>query len=157
MKAKITGACIVFLVLFLLPHALMGASKMINKDHILNTGKEWQEIYDGYEVDESLLETLKSKIGENLEIVIYLGVWCGDSKTNVPGFIKLMEALEQEEVKVTYYDVSRKANKTIKYYVKEFKVERVPTFIFYRAGKEIGRIVENPTNSLIEDFIEIIF
>jgi hypothetical protein len=145
------------LMVLLLPHALMGETKMIKKDHILNTTKEWQEIYDQFEMDEGLLETLKSKTGEDLEIVVYLGIWCGDSKRNVPEFIKIIDALEQPDLKVTYYDVTRKANKDVKYYVEKYHVERVPTFIFYRSGKEIGRIVENPVNNLLEDFIEIVF
>jgi len=33
----------------------------------------------------------------------------------------------------------------------------VPTFIFYRGGGEIGRIVENPKAGMIEDFMEIVF
>jgi len=41
--------------------------------------------------------------------------------------------------------------------VEELKVERVPTFIFYRAGTEIGRIVENPTRGILEDFLAIVF
>jgi hypothetical protein len=53
--------------------------------------------------------------------------------------------------------VKRKPSKKVKYFVEELKVERVPTFIFYRDGKEIGRIIENPKTSLIEDFLEIVF
>jgi len=37
------------------------------------------------------------------------------------------------------------------------KVERVPTFIFFRDGREIGRIVENPKTGMVEDFMEILF
>jgi hypothetical protein len=35
-------------------------------------------------------------------------------------------------------------------------VEKVPTFIFYRSDREIGRIVENPKTGLLEDTIEIL-
>ncbi len=63
----------------------------------------------------------------------------------------------KQDLKVTYYNVPRKAKPTVKYYVEKLHVEKVPTFIFYRSAKEIGRIVENPSNSLIEDFLDIIF
>lgn len=136
-----------------------GVEKMekITKDNILKTGKAWQDIYSRYRVDESFIDTLKAKIGNDLKIDVYLGLWCGDSRNNVPKFIKIIDAVNQGNLTVNYYTVGRKAGKDIKYFIKHLKVERVPTFIFYRRGKEIGRIIENPKTSLIEDFLEIIF
>jgi len=37
---------------------------------------------------------------------------------------------------------------------KKFKIERIPTFIFLRNGKEIGRIIETPVKSLEEDWVQ---
>jgi len=129
----------------------------IDKDKILATSQEWKDNYLNYRVDNSFLETLKAKIGENLKIDVYLGTWCPDSLNNVPKFIKIIDAAAADNLPVNYYNVERKPSKEVKYFVEELKVERVPTFIFYRDGKEIGRIVENPKNSLLEDFLEIIF
>jgi thiol-disulfide isomerase/thioredoxin len=142
--------------LFLSTFFMLQGATAINKEKILKTSSVWQENYTNYQVDESLLDTLKTKIGDNLEIVVYLGTWCSDSENNVPKFMKIIDALGQD-VPVKYFNVKRKPNKNVKYYYKGLKVEYVPTFIFYRDGKEIGRIVENPQNSLIEDFLEIIF
>jgi len=143
------------LVIFLAMQ-LPGIEK-IDKDKILTTGQEWKDNYMNYHVDDALLETLKAKIGDNLKIDVYLGTWCPDSLNNVPKFIKIIEAAAVDNLPVNYYNVERKPSKEVKYYVEDLKVERVPTFIFYRDGKEIGRIVENPKNSLVEDFLEIIF
>lgn len=145
----------VSLVIFL--SMLLTGMKKIDKNKILETGQEWKDNYMNYRVDESFLETLKAKIGDNLKIDVYLGTWCSDSLNNVPKFIKIIEAVEEDNLPVNYYNVDRKPSKEVKFYVEDLKVERVPTFIFYRNGKEIGRIVENPKNSLIEDFLEIIF
>lgn len=144
----------VSLVLFLSP--LLTGMEKIDKNKILATGQEWKDNYMRYRVDESLLDTLKAKIGDDLKIDVYLGTWCSDSLNNVPKFIKIIEAAA-ENLPVNYYNVKRKPSSDVKYYVEDLKVERVPTFIFYRDDKEIGRIVENPKNSLIEDFLEIIF
>lgn len=143
------------LVIFLSP-LLTGMEKM-DRNKILATGQEWKDIYMSYRVDESFLDTLKAKIGDNLKIDVYLGTWCSDSINNVPRFIKIIDVVRNPNLPVNYYNVKRKPNSDVKYYVEDLKVERVPTFIFYRDGKEIGRIVENPKNSLIEDFLEIIF
>ena len=143
------------LVIFLSP-LLTGIEKM-DKAQILKTGPEWGTNYVRYRVDESFLDTLKAKVGDNLKIDVYLGTWCPDSINNVPKFIKIIDTVRNPNVTVNFYNVKRKASKDVKYYVKDLKVERVPTFIFYRDGKEIGRIVENPQKSLVEDFLEIIF
>lgn len=136
---------------------LLGESKAIEKETILQTSPEWQAVYDSYQPDESFLNILQSKVGKDLTIVVYLGTWCSDSKKNVPIFIKILDSLEQGLVTVSFFDVTRKANKDIKYYDESLKVERVPTFIFYRGDKEIGRIIENPQKTLLEDFLEIAF
>ena len=133
------------------------AVEKIAKDKILKTDQEWEDIYGQYQVDLSLLSILKEKLGDNLKIDVYLGLWCSDSKNNVPVFMKIIDVLGQDNLPVDYYTVERKANKDIIYYVEDLKVERVPTFIFYRKGQEIGRIVENPQKSIIDDFLEIIF
>ena len=46
--------------------------------------------------------------------------------------------------------------KTHDYSIKELKIKRVPTFIFYKEGKEIGRIIESPNETLEKDFLKIV-
>ena len=126
------------------------------KEKILAASPEWQEKYDGFEVGTDIVEALKAKTGGNMKIDVYLGLWCSDSRNNVPPFIKIMDRLGTGAA-VRYFSVPRKANNEVKYFIESLKVERVPTFIFYRDGKEIGRIVENPKPSLIEEFMDIVF
>lgn len=136
----------------------MPQPKKTDKASLLKKDHYWEKNYMTYRVDESLLDTLKTKIGSDLKIVVYLGTWCKDSRNNVPGFIKILDELEAgDKIAVEYYNVQRKPNTSVKYYYEKLKVERVPTFIFYRGGKELGRIVEQPRNSLVEDFLEIVF
>ena len=35
-------------------------------------------------------------------------------------------------------------------------IEKVPTFIFYKNGIEIGRIIESPEKSIEKDFLKIL-
>jgi len=155
----ITITLVVFLLSIMFAAVSYGAIKIesIDKDRILAAGEEWKKNYTDFEVDSAILDTLKTKTGENLRIDIYLAIWCGDSRSNVPKFIKILDALEAQGLTVNYFTVERKPSSDVKYFVEELKVERVPTFIFYRGGKEIGRIIENPQKSLIEDFLDIVF
>jgi ribosomal protein L30E len=134
----------------------LGATDKIGKNKILDAGEEWHQEYLNYRVDESFIDTLKSKIGKNLKIDVYLGLWCKDSKVNVPKFIKLVDTINNKNLIVNYYNCPRKANRQVKYYVEKFKVERIPTFIFYRNGKELGRIIEHPQKSIADDFLNIL-
>ena len=144
------------IILALLVSSTLLALEVIDRKKILDAGEEWKEMYDRYEIDKTTLDSLKSEMGENLMINVYLGLWCIDSLNNVPAFIKILDALEPDTVNVNYYSVKRSDKKGTSYFVSEFKVERVPTFIFYRSGKEIGRIIENPEKSLIQDFLDIV-
>jgi hypothetical protein len=74
----------------------------------------------------------------------------------VPPFIKIVDSLGTG-VTVRYVALPKKADKTLKYFVEDLRVERVPTIIFYRSDKEIGRIVENPKACMLEDFMDIVF
>ena len=165
-QKRLIHACFIFLgVAALLGSALLplhAGAKMakpgkIDKQKILDYDKEWKTEYLMYRVDHSFVSTLRAKMGKDMTIDVYLAMWCKDSRINVPKFIKILDVARQKEVKVNYYTVERKPDKSMKYYVKDLKVERVPTFIFYRNGKEIGRIVENPQKNMVEDVLDIIF
>lgn len=144
----------VLLVVFMLIMAVVFATVRVNKAQILKD-KDWNQRYLDYEPDSSMIDTLKSKVDKNLRIDVYLAFWCGDSKRNVPLFLKIIDQVGKE-VRVHYFSVDRKPSRDIKYFVDKLKVERVPTFIFYRDGKEIGRIIENPQKNMLEDFLEIL-
>jgi len=122
---------------------------------ILKTAPEWQAEYDNFVVDAEVLNILRAG-ARDLTIDVYLGTWCSDSRHNVPRFIKIIDALESPGMAVNYFTVDRKADRSVKYYVEEREVERVPTFIFLRDGREIGRIIENPKKTLPEDFADIV-
>ena len=143
-----------FLSILAAPAAV--TTTQMTKDSILQTSQAWKDNYLNYRVDESFLDTLKSKVDNQLTIDVYLGTWCSDSLNNVPSFIKIIELLDRADLPVRYFNVDRKPSQDVKFFVEDLKVERVPTFIFYRSGTEIGRIIENPKKSLIEDFIAII-
>jgi thioredoxin 1 len=128
----------------------------ISPEKILSTGPEWQEKYNAFQPEADMIEALKSKLDGQTKIEVYLGLWCKDSRNNVPLFLKIMSRAGGAAT-VRYFDLPRKENKDIRYFVEEWKVEKVPTFIIFRDGKEIGRIIENPKTGILEDLMEIVF
>ncbi len=98
---------------------------------------------------------------KDVEVEIFLGTWCGDSKKWVPKFVRLWEELGLDRKKLHFtalYDMMEGASKYKQGPNGEEKgkdIHRVPVFIFLRNGKEIARIVEHPVNDLETDLAQI--
>lgn len=116
--------------------------------------REWKKVYEAYVPDEGMVASLGSR-AEDLRVEVYFAFWCSDSLNHVPVFLKIMDAMGAAGFPAAFYEVERKALPEQKYYVEGLQVERVPTFIIYSAGGEIGRIIENPAISILEDILAI--
>lgn len=114
--------------------------------------------YDNYEPN---LEIIKD-IGSNLndyEIIFFMGTWCGDSKREVPKFYKILEALDFPVNQLTAVAVSREPGmykESPQHEEAGLNIVRVPTFIFFKEGKEVNRIIERPVETLEKDILKII-
>ena len=149
------GAALSVLLLFPILLSGMQATEELARDKVLAT-QGWQQKYDAYDPAAEMIDALKSKLGPNTKIDVYLGLWCPDSRNNVPPFIKILDRVGANMV-VRYFGSPRKASRDVQYYVEEMKVEKVPTFIVYRDGQEIDRIIENPKVGMLEDLMDILF
>lgn len=111
--------------------------------------------YDGYEVNEEVIKEIKSKL-KRFRIEVFIGTWCEDSQLQYPHFIKILDAAKFPMRRLETYAVNE--NKKSFYGEEEGKdIRFVPTFIFYRGGKEVARIVESPVSgSLEEDILMIV-
>lgn len=105
----------------------------------------------------AFLDTLSgfSNSLEGVEIKAFFGSWCPDSQWNLPCFIEMLEDLNFSMDNLKIYAVDGK--KLIPNVdVSGYGIDYVPTFIIYKDGVEIGRIVENPNESLEVDFYKIV-
>jgi len=94
------------------------------------------------------------KYSDSVTVEVYFGTWCDDSRFWVPAFIGLLDKTNLAD-KITLIAVPR-TKKTDETKKLEEIIERVPTFVFWRNGKEIGRIVETPEEYLVNDIILIL-
>jgi hypothetical protein len=114
----------------------------------------YKDEYKNYDPNREIVEKVKQHI-DGMDIMIVLGTWCHDSKEQVPRFFSIMDKIEFEDKKITMICIDRD-KKAGEIDIGELGIERVPTFIFYREKKEIGRITETPEKSLEEDMLLII-
>jgi thiol-disulfide isomerase/thioredoxin len=110
--------------------------------------------YRMYKPDSVTVNKIKQNIG-NVKTTIVMGTWCSDSREHVPHFFKIMDEADYPERNITLICVDRD-KKTASGNIDSLKIELVPTFIFYRNGKEIGRIEESPTQTFEADVYAIL-
>ena len=118
---------------------------------------EWfDKEFSAYQLDDSTLLTMdKDDFMNNVKITMVLATWCGDSRREVPRFYKILESMEYnlDNMKVICVNRSKNAEGTG---VGQLDIQRVPTFIFYKEGVELGRIIETPQESLEKDMAGIV-
>ena len=121
--------------------------------------QEWyQKNYTTYEVKDEVTKLRKAQI-KGVEVLAFMGTWCGDSKREVPRFYKVMDKIGFEEKTIKLVNVHANGEQYKQSPTAEEKglnIHRVPTFIFYKEGKEIGRIVESPVTSMEIDIAQIL-
>ena len=110
--------------------------------------------YNMYEVDSTSLAKISDKIN-NIDITIVMGTWCSDSRTLVPEFYKILDYFNypSDKVKLIMVDRDKKGRNDE---VADLNIHLVPTIIFYSKGKEAGRIIEAPAETLEKDMVRIL-
>jgi len=116
---------------------------------------EWFENnYNDYVLDKNLVQKIKRHL-KGITIKAFMGTWCEDSQHETPRFYKLLDSLKFDTNKLTMITVNR-AKKTPDNLQEGLNISRVPTFIFYKKNKEIGRFVEYPRETLEKDILKIV-
>ena len=90
------------------------------------------------------------KDGKGISILLVMGTWCPDSKRELPRYFATVDAAGIGDSKLTMIGVDR-SKKDTEGLTDKWNITRVPTFIFLRGGKEVGRFVEHtPADSTFE-------
>ncbi|AXT58687.1 thioredoxin [Aquimarina sp. AD1] len=140
-----------------------GTSNLTGKINFekLNTvpyGTWFSKNYESYTPNEQVINSIKTDL-PNYTIKIFMGTWCGDSKREVPKFYKVLQAANFPLNRLTTIavDADREHYKQSAGGEHEgLNIHRVPTFIFYKDGKEMQRIVESPKTTIEEDVRDIL-
>ncbi len=115
--------------------------------------------YENYQPTTAILDQLKKLKSEKTTIKIVFGSWCGDSKREVPRMLKTLHEAGFTDKNIELIGVYREPDvykQAPNHEEKDLNVYRVPTFIVYEKGKEIGRINEFPVESLERDLLKIV-
>ena len=110
--------------------------------------------YDNYTPDGEIMSQVTSLLDE-ITVTIVLGTWCSDSREQVPRFMKIIEAPENafREPVIICVDRYKKAGDVT---LEGMDILKVPTFLVYHYGMELGRIIETPKTTLEKDLLTVL-
>ena len=115
--------------------------------------------YDLYQPNTETIGSIKKLNTKDITIQVFLGTWCGDSKREVPRFMKLLNEISfpLQKVQIIAVGASDSLYKRSPQHEENGKgIYRVPVFVFYKNGIEVNRINEYPVFSLEKDMLTIL-
>jgi alkanesulfonate monooxygenase SsuD/methylene tetrahydromethanopterin reductase-like flavin-dependent oxidoreductase (luciferase family) len=115
---------------------------------------DWQAVAAAYQPKPACVDALRS-FGREVRIEIYLGTWCSDSKAQVSAFFKVLEMADSPLFQTVCTGIPEDKAKRAPFYQGK-DIVKLPTFLVYVAGQEVGRIVETPERSVEEDLVRIL-
>lgn len=121
-------------------------------------GPWFSDGYADYKVDQASLEGVKEAL-KDVEILAFMGSWCSDSQREVPHFFKILDQLGYDMGNFNIIALSNHPDhykQSPQHEEQGRDIEYVPTFIFLKDGRELGRIVESPEASLEKDMRKIL-
>ncbi|WP_457616347.1 thioredoxin family protein [Lutibacter sp.] len=127
-----------------------------SKEQLLTTAnKQWfSPNYKNYTLDTTVVKALKKNL-KDVSIVVFMGTWCSDSQRHIPAFYKILDEVQFDTKNAMLIAVNTHLKSPEKLH-KQYHISKVPTFIFYKNGKELGRIIETPQKSIEADILDIV-
>ena len=109
--------------------------------------------YSLYNPEAELIHQIDSlSPGDSVSVVF--GSWCPDSHMWVPMFLSIMDRTSLAH-KIGYIAVPESSGWRDEL-TPGLHIKRVPTFIFYHNGTEIGRIIEEPKGDIGKNIVDIL-
>jgi thiol-disulfide isomerase/thioredoxin len=120
--------------------------------------KWFQKGYLEYFVEDKKAKKL-GKYLKDMDIQVFMGTWCGDSKREIPRLVRVLEVARIDPARVNYicvYSEPERRNISPTMEQKGRNIHHVPTIILFKDGKEVGRVIESPLSSLEDDLLDIV-
>jgi hypothetical protein len=107
---------------------------------------------NNYHPNENMLNYIKDNRGA-FNVVAVAGTWDDQSRKLLPALYKIMILAGSPDEQVLTYGADEKLQTGAP---QDYKVKRLPTFILFRDGKEIGRISGDVGETLESDMAKIL-
>ena len=128
---------------------------MISEVKLLNEFSVFNKNFQEFSISDKELRLI-AQWPETLNIDVYFGTWCHDSEREVPKLLKLLKANRHITLTLITLDYEKEDPQAL---AQKNNIKYTPTFIIYRdesKKEELGRIIERPKRSLIEDINQLL-
>ncbi len=140
------------------PPAVVEGERMLlgetSYEDILYFFPDWREGHDTAVADPGIVQQL-AVIDEPLDVLLFVGTWCSDSRNGVPLFMKTLAEAENPNIRVRIFGVDRE-KRDPNGLAATYRIERVPTFVILSEGQELGRMVETPAVTFAQDLLQLL-
>lgn len=115
---------------------------IISREVLLNdTSFHWYaDNLKGYKPNQTALEGFKNQ-KDSIQLIAFMGTWCEDSQNVIPKLFSLLDQADFSTERITLIGVDRK-KKTLSHLSEALNIDKVPTIIVMKNGKEMGRVIE---------------
>lgn len=126
-----------------------GATGEMTIDKLWDTVPVWRSVMKNYQPNTQAVDAIKS-IDKDTTLTLAFGTWCPDSKNYIPRLIKALRASGNPKIQLKLIGIDNQFREPVSV-VQPLRITNVPTVIVERGGREIGRIVETPSASTMEE------
>lgn len=126
-----------------------GATGEMSLDKLWDTVPVWRSVMKNYQPNTQAVDALKAT-DKDTTLTLAFGTWCPDSKNYVPRLIKALRAADNAKIQLKLIGIDNQFREPVSA-VQPLRITNVPTVIVERGGREIGRIVETPSASTMEE------
>ncbi|WP_448546668.1 thioredoxin family protein [Thalassotalea fusca] len=157
---KVTFASVLFAVALIFSSDCYSSSNDVDDaiGHVTTGGikSEFKTFNDNYQTFQLTSEDAERVANwpENINVSVYFGTWCHDSQREVPKLFRIAEASLNVQFSWIALDRTKSDPQSL---AKLAGVKFTPTIVVYNNEHEIGRIIERPKVSLVDDLEKIIF
>lgn len=107
-----------------------------------------------YQPDPDAIAKLAA-LDKDTEIVLIVATWCPDCHRETPRFAKIIQLADNSNIRTRFIAVDRSRSDP-QGLAAGYDWQRIPTFMVFQNGQEIGRIVERPETTQEQDLVNIL-
>lgn len=124
----------------------------ISTNELLSTQQSFLVPYEQFTVSSQDILLIK-QWPSTVHVEVFFGTWCHDSQREVPKLLRLLTYNQAITKLLIALDYQKSDPEGL---AKQKAIKYTPTIVLYKNDQEIGRIIERPSKSLIEDIDEMI-
>lgn len=117
------------------------AEEWFEPELLLQAYPPYQRAYNKYMPDEKIMQQLSAR-EDVVEVIAFYGIWCRDSRREIPRLLKVMDTLAQNDgdFYLQLVPINREHKRLDR--GRPLQLMVTPTLVVYINGREVGRIEE---------------